>query len=104
MEPRNLAAILFLASLAVAPARRPAGPPVTRDSLGDVVLTVGSGEPRRLVACALGEPGFIVSGIQDDGYLPVVPDAGGPSVRSGPSPSRGRRWPSASADRFRGRS
>ncbi len=58
-------------------AGRLAGSPVSRDSLGDVVLTVGSGEPRRLVACALGEPGFIVSDIQEDGYLRVVP-AGGP--------------------------
>ena len=32
--------------------------------LGFVVVTVGTGEPRRLVACALGEPGFIVSGIR----------------------------------------
>jgi putative aminopeptidase FrvX len=44
-----------------------------RDALGNVVLTVGSGEPRRLVACALGEPGLIVSGIREDGYLRVVP-------------------------------
>ena len=58
-------------------AGRLAGLPVTRDALGDVVLAVGSGEPRRLVACALGEPGLIVSGIQEDGYLRVVP-AGGP--------------------------
>jgi putative aminopeptidase FrvX len=59
-------------------AGRLAGLPATRDALGNVVLTVGSGEPRRLVACALGEPGLIVSGIQEDGYLRVVPDAGGP--------------------------
>jgi putative aminopeptidase FrvX len=52
---------------------RLAGLPARRDALGDVVLTVGSGEPRRLVACALGEPGFIVSGIREDGYLRVVP-------------------------------
>jgi putative aminopeptidase FrvX len=58
-------------------AGRLAGLPVIRDSLGDVVLTVGTGEPRRLVACALGEPGLVVSGIQDDGYLRVVP-AGAP--------------------------
>jgi putative aminopeptidase FrvX len=56
----------------------PAGLSARRDALGDVVLTVGSGEPRRLVACALGEPGLIVSAIQEDGYLRVVPDAGGP--------------------------
>jgi putative aminopeptidase FrvX len=59
-------------------AGRLAGLPASRDSLGDVVLTVGSGGPRRLVACALGEPGFIVSGIQEDGYLRVVP-AGAPT-------------------------
>src|SRR4051812_46861975 len=58
-------------------AGRLAGLPVRRDALGDVVLTVGTGEPRRLVACALGEPGLIVSGIQDDGYLRGVP-AGAP--------------------------
>ncbi|HTG35140.1 MAG TPA: M20/M25/M40 family metallo-hydrolase [Thermoanaerobaculia bacterium] len=55
-------------------AGRLAGLPATRDALGDVVLTVGSGEPRRLVACALGEPGLIVSSIREDGYLRVVPD------------------------------
>lgn len=44
-----------------------------RDALGNLVLTVGSGEPRRLVACGLGEPGLIVSGIREDGYLRVVP-------------------------------
>jgi putative aminopeptidase len=41
------------------------------------VLTVGSGEPRRLAACSLGEPGLIVSGIQEDGYLRVVPAGAG---------------------------
>src|SRR5690348_5131683 len=44
-----------------------------RDALGNVVLTVGSGEPRRLVACGLGESGLIVSGIREDGWLRVVP-------------------------------
>lgn len=44
-----------------------------RDALGNVLLTVGSGEPRRLVACGLGESGLIVSGIREDGYLRVVP-------------------------------
>jgi putative aminopeptidase len=48
-----------------------------RDALGNMVLTVGSGEPRRLVACGLGEPGLIVSGIREDGYLRVVPAGGG---------------------------
>ena len=49
----------------------------SRDALGNVVVTAGAGEPRRLVACALGEPGFVVSGIREDGYLRVVP-AGAP--------------------------
>src|SRR6185295_311939 len=49
------------------------GLPASRDALGNVVLTLGSGEPRRLAACALGEPGFVVSAIRDDGYLRVVP-------------------------------
>ncbi len=56
---------------------RLAGLPAQRDALGDVVLTVGSGEPRRLVACELGEPGFVVSGIREDGYLRVVPAGAG---------------------------
>src|SRR4051794_15853664 len=60
-------------------AGRLAGLPASRDALGNVVLSVGSGEPRRLVACALGEPGFIVSAIQEDGYLRVVPAGGGPA-------------------------
>src|SRR4030095_4516812 len=53
------------------------GLPASRDALGNVVLTVGSGEPRRVVACARGEPGFIVSAIRDDGYLRVVPAGDG---------------------------
>lgn len=57
---------------------RLAGLPASRDALGNIVLTTGSGEPRRLMACALGEPGFVVSGIQPDGYLRVVPAGGGP--------------------------
>lgn len=107
MELRSVAKILVLLSLAVPPvhaatldeeagafldvvavagreqpaadfiAGRLAGLPATRDALGNVVLAVGSGEPRRLVACALGEPGFVVSGIGEDGYLRVVPDGGG---------------------------
>ena len=52
---------------------RLAGLAITRDALGDVLLELGSGEPRRLVACALGEPGFVVSAIRDDGYLRLVP-------------------------------
>lgn len=40
-----------------------------RDALGNLVMTVGSGHPRRLIACGLDHPGFIVSEITDQGYL-----------------------------------
>lgn len=54
-------------------ASRLAGLPVTRDALGNVVVTLGSGSPRRLVACPMGEPGFVVGRIHEDGYLRLVP-------------------------------
>jgi putative aminopeptidase FrvX len=43
--------------------------PVRSDALGNLTVTLGSGGPRRLVACPLGEPGFVVSRIENDGYL-----------------------------------
>jgi putative aminopeptidase len=43
--------------------------PVRSDALGNLTVTFGSGSPRRLVACPLGEPGVVVDRIQDDGYL-----------------------------------
>jgi putative aminopeptidase len=39
------------------------------DNLGDVIVTVGTGSPRRLIVTPIDEPGFVVSGITDDGYL-----------------------------------
>jgi putative aminopeptidase FrvX len=47
--------------------------PVEQDKAGNLVLTFGSGTPRRLVVCPLGEPGWMVSRIEPDGYLRVVP-------------------------------
>lgn len=44
-------------------------PGSTRDRLGNVLLTLGSGEPRRLVWCGLDEPGYVVGNMTDDGYL-----------------------------------
>lgn len=60
------------------PAGRPAGdsPAAAEDALGNVISSVGSGAPRKLIACALGEPGFAVSRIEDDGYLRLVPVGG----------------------------
>ena len=42
--------------------------PVT-DNLGDVIVTIGSGSPHRLIVTPIDEPGFVVSGITADGYL-----------------------------------
>lgn len=43
------------------------------DRLGNVVVTLGEGAPRRLVACGLDEPGLVVSEIREDGYLRLRP-------------------------------
>ncbi len=39
------------------------------DNLGDVIVTIGSGAPHRLLAAPIDEPGYVVSGITPDGYL-----------------------------------
>jgi putative aminopeptidase FrvX len=39
------------------------------DNLSNVLVTIGSGSPRRLVAAPFDEPGFVVSGITPEGYL-----------------------------------
>lgn len=39
----------------------------TADRYGNVVTTIGTGTPNRLVACALDRPGYVVSQIRDDG-------------------------------------
>ncbi|HEX7185347.1 MAG TPA: M20/M25/M40 family metallo-hydrolase [Thermoanaerobaculia bacterium] len=49
------------------------GLPVEQDATGNVVLTFGSGSPRRLVACSLGEPGYVITRIEPDGYLRLFP-------------------------------
>jgi putative aminopeptidase FrvX len=41
------------------------------DNIGDVVVTLGSGAPRRLLVTGIDEPGFVVSAITDEGYLRV---------------------------------
>ena len=40
-----------------------------RDRAGNAVLVLGAGEPRRLLACPLDEPGYVVGGIDEAGYL-----------------------------------
>ncbi len=44
-------------------------PTWSADGFGNLVRRVGSGSPRRVVACALDAPGMVVSQITDDGYL-----------------------------------
>ena len=41
----------------------------TTDAMSNVVVTVGSGAPHRLLVAPMDEPGFIVSGATPDGYL-----------------------------------
>jgi putative aminopeptidase len=41
------------------------------DGLGNVVVTIGSGAPHRLLVTGIDEPGFVVSAITDDGFLRV---------------------------------
>jgi putative aminopeptidase len=50
-----------------------------KDNLGDVIVTIGSGAPHRLIVTPIDEPGFVVSEITSDGYLRVqrLPQGGG---------------------------
>jgi len=52
------------------------------DNLGDIVVTIGSGAPHRLVVTPIDEPGFVVSGVTDDGYLRLqrLPQGGLPPI------------------------
>jgi putative aminopeptidase FrvX len=59
--------------------------PVRTDAAGNLTVTFGSGPPRRLVACPLGETGFVVSRIEDHGYLRLAP-AGEPGPAGAPWP------------------
>ena len=54
----------------------------TTDNLGDVIVTTGSGSPRRLLVTPMDEPGLVVSDITSDGYLRVqrLPQTGLPLV------------------------
>jgi putative aminopeptidase len=41
------------------------------DNLENVYVTIGKGAPHKLIAVAMDEPGYVVSGITEDGYLRV---------------------------------
>jgi putative aminopeptidase FrvX len=53
------------------PALAEALPGWTSDRWGNLVTRVGSGSPRRVVACGLDRPSLVASQITDDGYLRV---------------------------------
>jgi putative aminopeptidase FrvX len=44
-------------------------PGFTRDAVGNLVRRVGSGSPRRVVACALDVSSYVVSEITEEGYV-----------------------------------
>ena len=52
------------------------------DNLGDVIVTIGTGAPHRLLVTPIDEPGFVVSEITPDGYLRVqrLPQGGLPPI------------------------
>jgi putative aminopeptidase len=52
------------------------------DNLGDVIVTIGSGAPHRLIVTPIDEPGFVVSGLTADGYLRLqrLPQTGFPPI------------------------
>jgi len=39
------------------------------DEMSNVIVTIGSGSPHRLIVAPVDEPGYVVSGITNDGYL-----------------------------------
>jgi putative aminopeptidase len=41
------------------------------DNIGNVIVTLGSGAPHRLIVTPMDEPGYVVSEITSDGYLRV---------------------------------
>jgi len=46
-------------------------PGASRDRAGSAVVVLGSGDRRRLVACPVSEPGFVIGGVREDGWLTI---------------------------------
>ena len=42
---------------------------IKSDNLGDVIVSIGSGSPTRLIVAPMDEPGYVVSNITSDGYI-----------------------------------
>ncbi len=54
---------------------------IKKDKLGNLMLTIGSGSPRRLFAAPLDEPGYVISSIMENGYLRITPVEPTPTVK-----------------------
>ncbi len=50
-----------------------AGSSIKKDGMGNLFMVIGSGSPKRLFTTPLDEPGYVVSHIQDNGYLKLSP-------------------------------
>lgn len=51
------------------------------DEVGNLVLTIGQGQPHLLIAATVDEDGYLVSGITDDGFLRLTRVSTGASYR-----------------------
>ena len=51
------------------------------DEVGNLVLTIGQGQPHLLIAATIDEDGYLVSGITDDGFLRLTLVSTGASYR-----------------------
>lgn len=51
-------------------------PGAARDRAGNAVVVLGAGPRRRLVACPVSEPGFVVGAVREDGWLSLRRAAG----------------------------
>jgi len=51
------------------------------DEVGNLVLTIGQGQPHLLIAATIDEDGYLVSGITDDGFLRLTRVSTGASYR-----------------------
>ncbi len=46
---------------------------IKEDRLGNLVLIIGSGSPKKLFATAIDEPGYAITDIEESGYLRISP-------------------------------
>lgn len=59
---------------------RLAGNRAGRDRAGNVVVTLGEGEPVRLATCPMDEAGFVVGNVRDDGFVTLRRVGSGPRL------------------------